>query len=313
MKIVFLGTPDFSVPCLQALAKREQVLAVLTQPDKPKGRGYRMIPTPVKTAAQTLGIPVYQPNSLRKGEEAEEAFSLLQQLQPDLIVVVAYGQILPKQILELPPYGCINIHASLLPRWRGAAPIQRCILAGDTVTGVTSMQMAEGLDTGDMLVKASLEIGENETASELHDRLAALGAEVLLETVGRLEDGTLTAEPQNDEDSCYAAMLTRSLSALNFQKSAAELHNVIRGVTGYGFLEGKRMKIYRSQCTAEHSDAPAGTVVDSKRFLVACGDGCCLELREVQLDGGKRLRVEDFLRGFRLEKGMRFSAEPEQA
>ncbi len=312
MKIVFLGTPDFSVPCLQALAAREQVLAVLTQPDKPKGRGYRMIPTPVKAAAQALGIPVYQPISLRKGEEAEAAVSLLRQLQPELIVVVAYGQLLPKQILELPPYGCINIHASLLPRWRGAAPIQRCILAGDTVTGVTSMQMAEGLDTGDMLVKASLEIGENETASELHDRLAALGAEVLLETVQRLKDGTLTAEPQNDGDSCYAAMLTRSLSALNFQKSAAELHNVIRGVTGYAFLEGKRMKIYRSQCAADQSDASAGTVVDPKRFLVACGDGHCLELKEVQMDGGKRLRAEDFLRGFRVEKGMRFSAEPEQ-
>ena len=192
MKIVFMGTPDFSVPCLKALCKSgHNVAAVYTQPDKPKGRGYKMIPTPVKKCAKEFNIPVYQPKSLRKGEDAEKAVENLGEIAPDLIIVVAYGQILPQSILDLPRYGCINIHASLLPEYRGAAPIQWCILDGKTETGVTSMKMESGLDTGDMLIKRSISIGENETSSELHDRLSELGAEVLLETIQALESGTL--------------------------------------------------------------------------------------------------------------------------
>ena len=190
MKIVFMGTPDFAVPCLKALVENgHEIPAVFTQPDRPKGRGYKMIPPPVKKCAEEYSIPVFQPLSLRKGEDAEKSMTALREISPELIIVVAYGQILPKEVLELPKYGCINIHASLLPEYRGAAPIQRCILDGKTRTGVTSMMMEEGLDTGDMLIKKELEIGKNETASELHDRLSEMGAEVLLETVKAVENG----------------------------------------------------------------------------------------------------------------------------
>ncbi|HHX57855.1 MAG TPA: methionyl-tRNA formyltransferase, partial [Clostridiales bacterium] len=190
MNIVFMGTPDFAVPCLKALIESdENVVGVFTQPDKPKGRGYKLQPTPVKVVALEQGIDVYQPTSLRKGEDAGEAFEVLQKLNPDLIIVVAYGQILPKQIIDLPKHDCINIHASLLPKYRGAAPIQWCVMNGDKKTGVTSMLMEEGLDTGDMLITAETDIGINETVSELHDRLSEMGAEVLIRTINDLKDG----------------------------------------------------------------------------------------------------------------------------
>ena len=199
MKIVYMGTPDFAVPCLQALLQQAyEVVGVFTQPDKPKGRGYKMIPPPVKAAAVEAGLSVYQPLSLRKGEEAEQAMQTLQELAPDVIVVVAYGQILPKAVLDLPKYGCINIHGSLLPAYRGAAPMQMCLLNGETETGVTSMQMAEGLDTGDMLVKEALPILADQTFDSLHDRLAELGASVLLETLEKLAAGTLQPERGRD-------------------------------------------------------------------------------------------------------------------
>ncbi|MBQ5336107.1 MAG: methionyl-tRNA formyltransferase, partial [Oscillospiraceae bacterium] len=199
MNIVFMGTPDFAVPSLKALADAgENVTAVFTQPDKPKGRGYKMIPTPVKEAALEMNIPVYQPLSLRKGDDAAEAFEVLKQNAPDLIVVVAYGQILPEEILSLPKHGCINVHGSLLPEYRGAAPMQWCLLNGEKKTGVTTMMMDKGLDTGDMLVKSEIEIGENETFAELHDRLAECGAETLVKTLEALKNGTLTRTPQDD-------------------------------------------------------------------------------------------------------------------
>lgn len=210
MKIVFMGTPDFAVPCLRVLAESDhEIAAVFTQPDKPKGRGYKMIPTPVKVAAEEYGIPVYQPLSLRRGEDAEQSMGILHNIAPDLIVVTAYGQILPKEILELPKHGCINIHASLLPKYRGAAPINWVLLNGEKVTGVTSMQMNEGLDTGDMFIKSSTEIGENETYSELYSRLSVMGGEVLMETIDSLEKGTLTPEKQNDALSCYSPMIKK--------------------------------------------------------------------------------------------------------
>ena len=306
MKIVFMGTPDFAVPCLRVLAENgHNVAAVFTQPDKPKGRGYKMIPTPVKAAAQEYSIPVYQPLSLRKGEDAEASMKTLREIAPELIVVVAYGQILPKEILDLPKYHCINIHASLLPAYRGAAPIQWCVLNGEKVTGVTSMLMAEGLDTGDMLIKKETEIGENETASSLHDRLSVMGAEVLLETVKAVEEGTLSPEPQDDSLSTYAPRITKEMSELDFNKSAKELHNIIRGITGFTTLEGKRLKIYASSVIEikNSENIQNGTVTDTDRFTVKCGDGMGLMFAEIQPEGKKRMKTEDYLRGRKIEAG----------
>ncbi len=305
MKIVFMGTPDFSVPCLKAIADNGyEIPAVFTQPDRPKGRGYKMIPTPVKACAETYNIPVYQPLSLRKGEDAEKSMEILREANPDVIIVVAYGQILPKEILELPKYGCINIHASLLPQYRGAAPIQRSILDGMTKTGVTSMMMEEGLDTGDMLIKSEVEIGENMTADELHDKLSEAGAKVLLETLKAVEAGTLKPEKQDDSKSTYAKMITKDMSALDFTLSAQQVHNVIRGVTGFTVMDGKRLKVYRSQI-AETGSAEAGTITDEKNFTVACGDGKGVTFLEVQYEGSKRMTTDNFLRGRKITKGQK--------
>lgn len=305
MKIVFMGTPDFAVPCLRTLAESaHEVAAVFTQPDKPKGRGYKLIPTPVKVAAAEYDIPVYQPLSLRKGEDAEESMRVLREIAPDLIVVTAYGQILPKEILELPKYGCINIHASLLPKYRGAAPINWVLLNGEKETGVTSMQMSEGLDTGDMLIKRATPIGENETCEELYARLSAMGGEVLAETIDALENGSLSPEVQDDSLSCYSPMIRKEMSALDFSKTAAEVHNTIRGVTGFTMLEGKRLKVFASRIAEGSFDsAENGSVVDTKRFAVKCGDGRAVIFTEVQPEGKKRMKTEDFLRGRKLTEG----------
>ena len=305
MKVVFMGTPEFAVPCLRALAESgHSVEAVFTQPDKPKGRGYKMIPTPVKSAAEEYGLPVYQPLSLRKGDDAAESMKVLNDIAPDLIVVTAYGQILPKEILELPRYGCINIHASLLPKYRGAAPINWVILNGETQTGVTSMQMSEGLDTGDMLIAKSTEIGENETYEELYKRLSDMGGEVLIQTINELEAGTLKPQKQDDSLSCYSPMIRKEMSALDFSKPAADVHNTIRGVTGFAMLEGKRLKVYRSEISDNIApDAENGEIVDTANFSVKCGDGRLVTFLEVQPEGKKRMRTEDFLRGKKLAKG----------
>lgn len=306
MNIVFMGTPDFAVPCLKALIESgENVSAVFTQPDKPKGRGHKMIATPVKECATANNIPVYQPLSLRKGDDAENALKVLKDLNPDLIIVVAYGQILPKEVLSLPKYHCINIHASLLPRYRGAAPIQWCVLNGEKVTGVTSMLMAEGLDTGDMLISAEIPIGENETGSELHDRLSALGAEVLLKTVSAVKDGSLNPTPQDDSLSNYAPMITKQMSAIDFNQPAEKVHNTIRAITGFSSLDGKRIKMYRSEIAGK-TNASAGTVTNAEKFEIACGDGIAVRLLEVQGEGGKRLKTADFLRGYKISEGMVF-------
>lgn len=305
LNIVFMGTPDFSVPCLKALAESEDtVSAVFTQPDKPKGRGYKMIPTPVKTAALEYGIPVYQPLSLRKGDDAAEAMKILEEINPDLIIVTAYGQILPKEILTLPKYGCINIHASLLPRYRGAAPIQWCVLNGEKKTGVTSMLMDVGLDTGDMLLKTETEIGENETAQELWDRLAVMGGELLSQTITALKEGKLTPEKQDDELSCYSPMIKKEMSQLDFSEPAEKIHNIIRGITGFTMLDGKRLKIYRSIISdKENPFAANGEIVDADSFSVKCGDGKVITFEEIQLEGSKRMKTADFLRGKKLTKG----------
>ena len=306
MKIVFMGSPEFSVPCLKVLAEsKHEVAAVFTQPDKARGRrGNQLVPTAVKAAALEYGYQVYQPLSLRKGEDAETSMQVLRDIAPDLIVVTAYGQILPKEVLELPKYGCINIHASLLPKYRGAAPINWVILNGETETGVTSMQMGEGLDTGDMLIKKTTKIGENETYEELYARLAVMGGEVLAETLEAVEKGTLSPEKQDDSLSCYSPMISKDMSALDFSKTAAEVHNTIRGVTGFTMLDGKRLKVFRSEISDNIApDAENGSIVDEKRFAVKCGDGKAVVFTEVQPEGKKRMAAEDFLRGKKLVKG----------
>lgn len=303
LNIVFMGTPDFAVPCLKALVyAKHNVQAVFTQPDKPRGRGNKLVPTPVKKFAIECNIPVYQPTGLRKGNDAESSLQVLQELNPDLIVVVAYGQILPKSILDLPKYRCINIHASLLPKYRGAGPIQRCILDGETLTGVTSMYMEEGLDTGDMLIKEEITIGKNMIADELHDALSEMGAEVLLKTIQAIEDGSIVRTPQDDSMSTYAKMITKEMSHLDFSKSAQEVHNIIRGITGFTSLNGKRLKVFRSEILEKTSSEPFGTIVDTSNFTVVCGDGKCIKFNEVQLEGSKRMDTKVFLRGKKLDK-----------
>ena len=306
MNIVFMGTPDFSVPTLAMLHEDgHQVQAVFTQPDKPRGRGKKLQPTPVKEKAAEYGIPVYQPLSLRKGDDAAASLTKLRELQPELIVVIAYGQILPKEILELPKYGCINLHASLLPRWRGAAPIQRAILAGDAESGVTAMQMAEGLDTGDMLHTLKTPIAADETADSLHDRLAELAAQTLRETLAQLADGTLKATPQPEHGVTYAEKITKEMSRIDFAKPAAEIDRIIRGVTGYALFRGKRMKLLQSVCADSRSDQPAGTLLreQKNKLSLVCGDGGTVQLLRVQPEGGKPMRIPDFLNGSKVQAG----------
>ena len=309
MNIVFMGTPDFAVPCLQALIDAgENVQAVFTQPDKPKGRGYKLLPPPVKELALTNNIPVYQPLSLKKGEDADQAMKVLKELSPDLIIVVAYGKILPTEVLELPKHYCINVHASLLPKYRGAAPIQRVVLDGEKVTGVTTMLMAEGIDTGDMLMKAETEVGCDETSAELFDRLSVLGAELLIKTVNAVKDGTITRQPQDDSLATHAAMITKDMCPIDFSKSAQEIHNQIRGLSdspcATAVYEGKRLKIYKSTIKSDEVfSKQAGTIVNEKDFTVVCGDGKAVTFTEIQAEGGKRMKVSDYLRGKPVEKG----------
>ena len=310
-----MGTPDFAVKPLEAIIESgENVMAVFTQPDKPKGRGFKLLPTPVKQSALSHNIPVYQPLSLKKGDDAAEAEKIMRELAPDLIVVAAYGKILPKTILDLPKYGCINIHASLLPKYRGAAPIQRVILNGETETGVTAMQMAEGLDTGDMLMKISTPIGENETASELFERLSDMGAKLIVDTINAVKSGSITPVKQDDSLSSYAEMIDKSMCFTDFSLTAAEVHNHIRGLSSspcaVAYLNGKRIKIYHSELVKNVGGQP-GEIVNVNDFTVSCGDGNGVKLAEIQGEGGKRMKAADFLRGNKIEKGTFLKSSPE--
>lgn len=303
MRIVFMGTPDFAVPSLKKLIEAgHEIVGVFTQPDKPKNRGMKLQPTPVKVVAQEAGIPVYQPVSL-KGDEAYDALAAL---APELIVVAAYGKILPKRILELPKLGCINVHSSLLPRYRGAAPINWAILNGDEVTGVTIMYMAEGLDTGDIISQRETPIDPNETVETLHDRLADIGAELLVETVASIADGTAQRIPQDDSLSCYAPMLGRELSPIDFANTAKHIHNQVRGLIPWpattAVLAGETFKIFSVEETGVTSEKAAGTIlgVDKKGINVVCGDGRVLRILELQAPGKKRMRAVDYLRGHQL-------------
>lgn len=302
MRIVFMGTPDFAVPCLQALLDGgHEVVGVFTQPDKPVGRKQLLTPPPVKALALERGIPVHQPVKMRDGTVA----ALLRTLAPEVLVVVAYGRILPKEVLEVPKFGCINVHGSLLPKYRGAAPIQWSVLNGDREAGVTTMFMAEGMDTGDMLLKKAVEIGPEETAGELFARLSPLGAQCLLETLALLEAGALVPEPQREEEASPAPMLDKEMAKLDFTRTAWEVHNHIRGLNPWPIattlLDGKTLKIHRARVAEGFAGAP-GTLLDERRFIVGCGSGA-VEFLEVQGEGGKRLSAGEFLRGQRLNVG----------
>lgn len=299
MKIVFMGTPDFAVPTLNKLYESEhEIAAVFTQPDKPKGRGYKLAPPPVKVLALEHGTPVYQPESLKK---QPEMWDVLKEIAPDVIVVAAYGKILPKQVLDIPKYHCVNVHGSLLPKYRGAAPIQWSVLNGDDETGITTMLMGEGLDTGDILLQRSTPIGENETAAELFDRLAEIGANLLIETLEKLEKGEITPVKQDEELATYASILTKDMCMIDFNKPVKEVHKKICGLSDWPCavttLDGKRLKVFRSQIVKDKMPGQqAGTVVDTKQFCVCCADGV-IKLTEVQAEGSKRMRSEDYLRG----------------
>lgn len=306
MRIIFMGTPEFAVQVLEAIVKAgHEVVGVYTQPDKPKGRGKSMQYTPVKEKALEYNIPVFQPEQVRQPEVVEE----MKKLEPEVIVVVAFGQILPETILNLPPLGCINVHASLLPKYRGAAPIQRVIIDGEKESGVTTMYMAKGLDTGDMIEKMVVPIDPKETGGTYHDKLAAAGARLCLSTLQKLADGTAPRIPQDDELSCYAHMLNKSMGELDFQKPAEELERLIRGLnpwpSAYTRLDGKTLKIYEADVIEEEGTAEPGTVtaVDKKSFTVQCNPGA-LRITSLQLEGKKRMETAAFLLGYRITTGM---------
>lgn len=304
MKIIFMGTPDFAVPTLKALIDSEHdVAAVFTQPDKAVGRKQILTAPPVKVCALESSIPVYQPTSLKN----DEITKLISYINPDVIVVVAYGKILPEAILSIPKYGCVNGHASLLPRHRGASPIQWSIVCGDEKTGITTMFMEKGLDTGDMLLKEEVIIGENETGEELHDRLSEISASLMLKTLSGLEKGTIVPQKQDDSLSTYAPIITREMGYIDFNKSAGEVHNLIRGFyswpAAYFFLSGKRIKVLSSRLSKITNEAP-GTIVESqKELVIACGDNKCISLTEIQPEGSKKMSALDYLKGHSIEKG----------
>ena len=303
MRIVFMGTPDFAVPCLQRLLEDgHEVPAVFTQPDKPVGRHAVLTPPPVKQLALSRGIPVYQPTKMRDGTVA----ALLRELAPDCLVVVAYGRILPQEILDVPPRGCVNIHGSLLPLYRGAAPIQWSVIRGETVTGVTSMFMDAGMDTGDIIDTLTTPIGENETAGELFERLAPLGARLLSTTLAAIADGTVTRRPQNDAEATMAPMLEKAMGRLYLTRPARELHNQVRGMNpwpgAFCTAGGKTLKIHETRVIAG-SGAP-GTLLCADPVTVACGEGA-LQLVTVQPEGKPRMAAEAWLRGARLPQGAR--------
>ena len=306
MRMVFMGTPDFAVNSLERLiADGHDIVGVFTQPDKPQGRKMKLTPPPVKQLALTHNIPVFQPDTFKN----ESQLALLQELNPEVIVVVAYGKLLPGYVLDLPKYGCINVHGSLLPKYRGAAPVQWMVLNGETTAGVTTMYMDRGLDTGDILLVSETKVGENETAGELFDRLAAMGADLISETIKRLPEG-IERKPQDDGQSTYVSVLDKKMSVVDWSKSAQEVHNLIRGldpwpvaVTTRGEV---RLKLFQSRLTGKTTSLPAGSVTEADPktgLFVACGDGQVLQITEIQMVGKKRMPAGDYLRGHGMEPG----------
>ncbi|MDA8412188.1 MAG: methionyl-tRNA formyltransferase [Desulfobacteraceae bacterium] len=309
LRVIFMGTPDFACPTLQKLIDRgEQVVAVVTQPDRPKGRGQHLMPPPVKELAIRHAIPVYQPARVRNPDVIE----ILRNLSPDVIIVVAFGQILPQSLLDIPPLGCINVHASLLPRYRGAAPLNWCIINGENETGVTTMLMDAGLDTGPMLLKQSTPLDQDEDIVALHDRMSAMGAELLSETLDGLAAGTIVPQQQDDSLSCYAPLLKKEDGRIDWHRDARSIHNLVRGLAvwpvAYTFLGDQVLKVYRSR--VGEGDGVPGTVLRADRhgLEVACLKGSLI-LEEMQLAGRKRLDAASLLAGFAIPVGTLFSGE----
>lgn len=305
MNIIYMGTPDFAVPALKKLYESKHTLqAVFTQPDKPKGRKMVLTPPDVKVCAQELNIPVYQPTTFKSKEPLE----IIKKYNPDVIVVAAYGKLLPKAVLESAKYGCINIHGSLLPKYRGAAPIQQSVLNGDKVTGVTAMQMAEGLDTGDILTVIETKIGENETSGELFDRLSILGGELIIKTLEMLENGEIKPVKQDESKATHTSKIDKSFCPIDFTKSADEVHNKVRGLNPWPIataeLNGKKLKIYSTKVCEKNGKA--GTIISIKPLIVACGSGS-VEIIELQPEGKKRMPSAAFLAGHKLNIGDSFN------
>ncbi|MBR3594428.1 MAG: methionyl-tRNA formyltransferase [Clostridia bacterium] len=306
MKIVFMGTPDFAVSTLRALIANHDVLGVFTQPDKFVGRHHVLTPPPVKVCAEENGITVYQPNTLRDGK----ALEILKELSPDAIVVVAYGKILPTEILEFPKYGCINIHASLLPKLRGAAPIQWSIVSGEEKTGITTMYMNDGIDTGDMLQTAETVIEEDDNFESLHDRLSLMGADLIIKTLKALEDGTAIRTVQDEASATYAPIIKKEMGCIDFTKTATEIRNLVRGFdpwpSAYTFWNGKRLKVMSAKVMENKVNLEPATVCSTDGGIyVACGEGTVLLLDKVQLEGSKAMQSSELLRGHKIEKGMK--------
>lgn len=303
MKIIFMGTPDFAAASLEALIdSRHEIQAVVTQPDKPKGRKGELTPSPVKVIAKREGIKVYQPLKVRD----EEFVKTLRAYNPDVMVVVAFGQIIPLSILKMPKFGCVNIHGSLLPKYRGAAPIQWAVLDGEKETGITTILMDEGIDTGDILLKKTIKIDADETSGSLFDKLMALGAETILETLDELEKGNLTPTKQGESPTAYAKMLTKAMGLIDFTKSAKELDCFVRGMdpwpSAYTLLSGKTLKLWKVRVVEGGGKAGSVIEIGKESFTVACGEGA-IEVLEVQLEGKKRMSAGDFLKGSTLNIG----------
>lgn len=306
MRIAFMGTPDFAVDCLKALVKsKHEIVGVFCQPDKPVGRKQELTAPDVKVEALKHNLPVYQPVSLRNGKGLE----ILSEIKPELVVVVAYGKILPDDCLNYPEHGCINVHASILPKYRGASPIHYAVLNGDSETGVTVQQMDSGVDTGDILMVKKCSIGENDTTERMYEVLAPLGAEAMLETIELIEKGELSPVKQDEALASKVGLLTRDMSPIDWTKSAWEVHNKIRGLYSWPgastILGGKTLKIHSSVLSDKKGNNISGEIVDvSGKIIVCCGDNSCIELKNIQLEGKKRMDCAAFLNGYKLEKGV---------
>lgn len=300
LKIVFMGTPEFAIPSLEMLlSEGYDVCAVFTKPDKPQGRKRIVTPPPVKVFAEEHNIKVFQPEKLK----TEETAKIFEELNPNLIIVVAYGKILPANIINLPKYGCINVHGSLLPKYRGAAPIQWSIINGDATAGITTMFMDEGLDTGDILLQDKIFINGDETSGELKERLSVIGGQLLIKTIKELEQGNLTRIKQNDEEATLSPPLDKITGDIDWNKNAQEIHNLVRGANpwpiAHTLLRGKNFKIYKSRISNKYSSTP-GRIISTNPLIVGCGENTSLELLEVQIEGKKRMTAENFSRGYHL-------------
>lgn len=304
MKIIFMGTPDFAVFSLDALRERkDEILLVISQEDRPRDRGKRVQPTPVKKRAEELGIEVYQPKSIK----SDEAFDRIAALKPDLIVVTAYGQIIPKRILDIPRYGCINVHASLLPKYRGAAPIHFALINGERTTGITTMYMSEGLDTGDMILKDEIRIADEDTLQTLHDKLAYLSKKTLTDTLQKIECEEAVRIPQNDTESSYAPLIKKEMGHIDFSKTPREIQNLSRALSVYAKMNGESIKFWNAQLGDDLQSEDYGKLIRiNKDNLEIAANGGTVKFFEIQLPNKKRMSVEDFLKGNRVEQGIIF-------